>query len=122
MKSLDKLTVDERVYASVPFFKERKDELIKFTDELTFKLDEEEEEEVNKLVTDIAAQAVTRLLHFIIDAGTDKQIIARLVCLQKLYENKHGNWLDLGTGHNVTIKSIRTQRDKINEETGMYIQ
>lgn len=122
MKSIDKLTIDERIAVSTPFFKKAKDGLIKFTDELTFELEEEQEEEINQLITDIAAQSITRLLQFIADAGTDKQIIARIVCLQKLYDNKHGNWLDLGTGHDVTIKSIRHQRDKINDETGMYIQ
>lgn len=122
MKSIDYLTKEERLFSAIPFFKQPKDGIINWAKELEGEYDDEELEEINQLITDVAAQACTRLIQFITDVPSDKQMIARIICLQKLYENKHGNWLKFQRGHDVTIKSIRAQRDKINEETGLYIQ
>lgn len=63
-----------------------------------------------------------RLLQFIGQAKSDKQIVSRYIILRKLFENKHGNWKDFQSGHHVTIKTVRNERDKIYEETGLYVQ
>lgn len=122
MKSIDNLTCSERLYSSIKFFTDRDSDLINFAKELKEDYNEDQLDEINRLVTDMASQAVVRLVQFITDAKTDKQIVMRVICLKKLFENRHGNWLDITSGHDVTVKSVRSQRDKINEETGMYIQ
>lgn len=55
MKSIDYLTTEERVATATPFTPKRESIGIKWTDDLTFALPEEQEEEVNQLVTDVAA-------------------------------------------------------------------
>lgn len=122
MKSIEFLSKQERIATATPFFKPVNPDTMNWIDGLSFELDDEQAEEINQLITDTAAEAATRLLQFILDAGSDKQIIARLVCLQKLYDNKHGNWLSLGNCHNVTVKTIRAERDRIEKQTGLYIQ
>lgn len=122
MKSIEFLSKQERIATATPFFKPVNPDTMNWIDGLSFELDDEQAEEINQLITDTAAEAATRLLQFILDAGSDKQIIARLVCLQKLYDNKHGNWLSFGNRHNVTVKTIRAERDRIETQTGLYIQ
>lgn len=67
MKSIDYLTTEERVATATPFEPNHIDIGIKWTDDLTFRLPEEQEQEVNQLVTDIAGQTATRLVQFLID-------------------------------------------------------
>ena len=76
------------MYTSVPFaqpFKECQD----FACELNGEYEDDQIEEINHLVQDVAAEAIIRLLNFLLDAETDKQLIARIICLQKLFDNKH---------------------------------
>lgn len=78
--------------------------------------------DIDNLCKTIACQTIVRLLQFLSEPKTDKQIIARLICAQKLMDNQHGNWLALQRGHDITVKTVRAERDRLKQQHGLKIK
>lgn len=116
MKSINNLTGQEQLSTSIPFTPSEHD-VMEFTQTLEHEYEDDQLTEINRLIQDVATETLIRFIQFITNAETDKQLIARVICLNKLFNNKHGNWSKLAAGHNVTIKSIRAERDRIKHET-----
>lgn len=122
MKSIDNLTNEELVYTSVPFNQPQRDIIRDWASDLTQEYSEEQLHEINELVGDVASETLVRLVQFLLDAKTDKQIIARLICLQKLFQNRHGGWSSFSSMHRITPKSVRAERDRIEDQLGIHIR
>ncbi len=113
MKSIEKLNGEELLASSIPFFATPDEDALQFADELQCEYEDEQLVEINQLVRDYACMSIIRFMEFLSKAETDKQLVARFICLKKLFDNRHGNWIKLCEGHNVTVKTVRTERDKI---------
>ena len=122
MKSLDNLTNEELLATSVPFNPPRKDIIRDWASDLSEDYSEEQLHEINSLVGDVASETLVRLVQFLLDAKTDKQIIARLICLNKMFDNRHGGWSSFSSMHKITPKSVRAERDRIESELGIHIR
>lgn len=121
MKSIDFLTTQELLDSSIPFAPEPHDRM-SFVDDLACEYTDEQLDDVDDLVKAVASQAVIRLLQWLCEPSTDKQIIARLICTQKLLNNRHGEWQNLQSQHDITPKTIRAERDRIAAQTGLKIR
>lgn len=95
MKALDNLTGKDQLATSIPFFKPVKEHQ-DFTKELIGDYSDEQIDEINGLVQDIATQTLVRFMNFLFKADTDKRLIARIICLGKLFNNKHRQLVSIG--------------------------
>lgn len=123
MISLDKMTTKDRLASSVPFFASASDS-VNWTKDLSFELNEDQENELNSMLTDLMTQTLIRTIQFISDAAKngDKRIVARVIVLQKLLDNKHGNWLNLAAQHNIHVRTVRKERVVVEKELGIKIK
>lgn len=123
MISLDKMTTKDRLASSVPFFASASDSA-NWTKDLSFELNEDQENELNSILTDLMTQTLIRTIQFISDAAKngDKRIVARVIVLQKLLDNKHGNWLNLAAQHNIHVRTVRKERVVVEKELGIKIK
>lgn len=123
MIGLDRMTTKDRVASSVPFFAPAGDS-VNWAKDLSFELNDDQEEELNSLLTDLMTQTLIRTVQFITDAAKngDKRIVARLIVLEKMLDNKHGNWLKLASQHNIHVRTVRKERAVVEQELGIKIK
>lgn len=123
MISLDKMSTKDRLASSVPFFASASDS-VNWAKDLSFELNEDQENELNSMLTDLMTQTLIRTIQFISDAAKngDKRIVARVIVLQKLLDNKHGNWLNLAAQHNIHVRTVRKERVVVEKELGIKIK